>query len=144
MKPITLIGLLALTATVGGASFSARVISDADDEAIRATIQHYFDGGYEMRKGFYPDANMWYVRDGTLHQVPIEDFLSRVEANADRPPGEVTKSIVTIDRFGNAAVAKLELKRPSSLIYDYMSLLKINGEWLIVNKIFDMETTDKE
>ena len=144
MKPITLFGILALTATVGGASLSAPVISDADDEAIRATIQHYFDSGYEMRKGFYPDANMWYVRDDTLHQVPIEDFLSRVEANADRPPGEVTKSIVTIDRFGNAAVAKLELKRPSSLIYDYMSLLKIDGEWLIVNKIFDIEKTDKE
>jgi hypothetical protein len=41
-------------------------------------------------------------------------------------------------------LAKLELKRPSSLIYDYMSLLKIDGEWLIVNKIFDMEKTDKE
>jgi hypothetical protein len=144
MKPITLVVILALTATIGAASFSARVISDADDEAIRATIQHYFDGGYEMRKGFYPDANMLYVRDGALHQVPIKDFLSRVEANADMPRGEVTKSIVTIDRFGNVAVAKLELKRPSSLIYDYMSLLKIDGEWLIVNKIFDMETTDKE
>lgn len=144
MKAITLVGILALTATIGGASVSARVISNPDDEAIRATIQHYFNGGYEMRKGFYPDANMWYVRDGTLNQVPIEDFLSRVEANAGRSQGEVTKSIVTIDRFGNAAVAKLELKRPSSLIYDYMSLLKIDGEWLIVNKIFDMEKTDKE
>ena len=76
--------------------------------------------------------------------MPISDFLSRVEANADRPQGEVTKSIISIDRFGNAAVAKLELDRPTSTIYDYMSLLKIDGQWLIVNKIFDMEKTAEE
>ena len=140
MKALTLAGILALAVTIGGASYSAPSITmDEDDEAIKATVQHYFDGGYEMRKAFYPDANMWYVRDGELHQVPIQDFLTRVEANADEPSGEVTKSVVSIDRFGNAAVAKLELKRPTSVIYDYMSLLKIDGEWKIVNKIFDSE-----
>ena len=46
---------------------------------------------------------------------------------------------MSIDRFGNAAVAKLELLYSNSVIQDYMSLLKIDGEWLIVNKIFDSE-----
>ena len=32
-------------------------------------------------------------------------------------------------------MAKLELKGPDWLLNDYMSLLKIVGEWLIVNKI---------
>jgi hypothetical protein len=41
---------------------------------------------------------------------------------------------------GDAAVAKLELKRPNALITDYMSLLKVDGRWLIVNKIFTRET----
>jgi len=142
MKGLVFTGVIALALTVGGATFATHTTVDADDEAIRATIQHYFDGGYEMRKGFYPDANMWYVRDGQVNQVPIQDFISRVEANADKPQGEVTKTIVSIDRFENAAVAKLELKRPTSLIYDYMSLLKIEGEWKIVNKIFDIERTE--
>ena len=142
MKTITLAGVFALAVTVGGAGYTAyNIAPDEDDEAIRATVQHYFDSGYEMRKAFYPDANMWYVRDGELHQIPIQDFLQRVEDNAGRSQGEVTKSIVSIDRFGNAAVAKLELLYPNSAIYDYMSLLKIDGEWLIVNKIFDRETS---
>ena len=144
MKPLTLTGILALTVTIGGASFSARTVANPDDEAIRATIQHYFDGGFETRKAFYPDATMWYVRDDALHQVAIQDFLSRVESNVDSPQGEVTKSIVTIDRFGAVAVAKLELRRPTSVIYDYMSLLKIDGEWQIVNKIFDIERISEE
>jgi hypothetical protein len=37
-------------------------------------------------------------------------------------------------------VAKLELKRPGSLVTDYMSLLKVSGRWLIVSKIFTRET----
>jgi len=48
----------------------------------------------------------------------------------------VSKKILSIDRFGDAAVAKLELKGPDWRLNDYMSLLKIDGEWLIVNKIF--------
>lgn len=140
MRTLTLTGVLALAITVGGAGYTAyNVAPDEDDEAIRATVQHYFDSGYEMRKAFYPDATMWYIRDGQLHQVPIQDFLDRVESNAGKTQGEVTKSIVSIDRFGNAAVAKLELLYPNSVIYDYMSLLKIDGEWKIVNKIFDSE-----
>jgi hypothetical protein len=140
VKSLTLASLLLLAIAVGGASYSAStLVVDEDDEAIKATVQHYFDSGYEMRKAFYPDANMWYVRDGELNQIPIQDFLKRVEDNAGRSQGEVTKSIVSIDRFGNAAVAKLELLYPNSVIYDYMSLLKIDGEWLIVNKIFDSE-----
>ena len=41
-----------------------------------------------------------------------------------------------MDVVGDAAVAKLELKRPNAVLTDYMSLLKVDGRWLIVNKIF--------
>lgn len=127
---------LTAAAVLSLATVAARP-TDPDEEAITKVIQHYFDGGMEMRKAFYPQANMWYVRDGELVQVPIEDFLTRVEANAgQQPEQEVLKSIVSIDRFKDAAVAKLELKGPNSVIYDYMSLMKADGEWVIVNKIF--------
>jgi Putative lumazine-binding len=41
---------------------------------------------------------------------------------------------------GDAAVAKIALKRPGARLTDYMSLLKVDGRWLIVNKIFTRET----
>lgn len=138
MRALTL-AAIGTAAIMVGAAGAGPDHPSVDEEAIRATIQHYFDSGHEMRKAFYPEANMWYVRDGSLHQVPIQDFLARVEANAGKSSGEVQKSVVSIDMFGNAAVAKLELKRSDSVIYDYMSLLKIDGDWLIVNKIFDSE-----
>lgn len=51
------------------------------------------------------------------------------------PPADVSKKILSIDRLGHVAVAKLELKEFDWLLDDYMSLLKFDGEWLIVNRI---------
>jgi hypothetical protein len=36
-------------------------------------------------------------------------------------------------------VGKIVLDYPNALITDYMSLLKIDGEWKIVNKIFTVQ-----
>ena len=49
------------------------------------------------------------------------------------------RSIESIDVSGNAAVAKIILDYPATRFVDYMSLLKINGEWKIVTKIFYAE-----
>jgi hypothetical protein len=40
---------------------------------------------------------------------------------------------------GNAAVVKTDLEWPNIHYVDYLSLLKIDGEWKIVNKIWHQE-----
>jgi hypothetical protein len=140
--------LLAPTAAAlllaGAADLSARW---ADEAAIRQTVQYYFDGGKNrdsvaLRKAFHPDARMLFVRDGKLAVVPIGEYIARVAENQLKP-GEVdsTKRRVTsVDVAGDAGVARLELERPDALVTDYMSLLKVEGRWVIVNKIFTRET----
>jgi hypothetical protein len=41
-----------------------------------------------------------------------------------------------VDVTGDAAVAKVVLDYPQARITDYMSLLRVDGEWRIVNKTF--------
>jgi hypothetical protein len=58
-------------------------------------------------------------------------------------PGEADSTrrrVAEVDVAGDAAIAKLELERPDALITDYMSLLKVDGRWMIVNKIYTRET----
>jgi Putative lumazine-binding len=127
----------------GAADLSARW---ADEAAIRQTVQYYFDGGKNrdsltLRKAFHPEARMLFARDGKLVVVPIGEYISRVGAERLKP-GEVDsteRKVVSVDVVGDAAVAKLELKRPNALLTDYMSLLKVDGRWQIVNKIFSRE-----
>ena len=121
-----------------------RPAANPDEEAIRRTIGYYFEGGKAgdssiVRKAFHPVAMMFYVRD-SLVQVPIfPEYLRRVAAprSATSGPDQTERRIASIDITGTAAMAKLELASPTAVLTDYMSLLKINGEWTVVNKIFD-------
>lgn len=127
----------------GAADLSAR---RADEAAIRQTVQYYFDGGKNrdslaLRKAFHPEARMLFAKDGRLEVVPIGEYIERVAGSRPKP-GEVDSTkrrVASVDVAGDAAVAKLELQRPDMLITDYMSLLKVDGRWVIVNKIFSRE-----
>jgi protease I len=118
-----------------------------DEAATRQTVQYYFDGGTNrdsvaLRKAFHPDARMLFAKDGRLVVVPIGEYIARVAG--ERPkPGQVDstkKRVTSVDATGDAAIARVELQRPESVITDYMSLLKVDGRWQIVNKIFTRET----
>lgn len=137
MRAYRLPALAALAAIA--ALTGAAVHENADEAAVRATIQHYFDGGMEVRKAFHPSARMTFVSDTGFTLVPIETYLQRVEEGARKNPenrGWPEKKIGNIDITGDAAVARLELGRPGSSVTDYMTLLRIDGNWLIVNKTF--------
>ncbi|MGH7578973.1 MAG: nuclear transport factor 2 family protein [Gemmatimonadales bacterium] len=128
----------------GAADLSARW---ADEAAIRQTVQYYFDGGKNrdsvaLRKAFHPDARMLYAQDGKLVVVPIDEYIARVAGSRPKP-GEVDSTIrrvTSVDVTGDAAIARIELQRPDAMLTDYMSLLKVDSRWQIVNKIFTRET----
>lgn len=140
-----LIAASAALAAAGAADLSARW---ADEAAIRQTVQYYFDGGKNrdslaLRKAFHPDARMLFARDGKLVVVPIGEYITRVGSDP-LEPGEVDsteRKVVSVDVVGDAAVAELELRRPDAILTDYMSLLKVDGRWQIVNKIFTRQTS---
>jgi Putative lumazine-binding len=141
-----LIATSAALLAAGAADLNARWAYEA---AIRQTVQFYFDGGKNrdsltLRKAFHPEARMLFARDGKLVVVPIGEYITRVGSEALKP-GEVDsteRKVVSVDVVGDAAVAKLELKRPAAVLIDYMSLLKVDGRWLIVNKIFTRQTPE--
>ena len=118
---------------------------DSDEQAIRQHIErHYFDGVRRSdtalaHGAFHPVANMYFIREGKLVQRSIPDWLADIARNAPKPaqPDSFKRRVLDVDVSGNAATAKLQLDYANSVIIDYMSLLKENGQWLIVNKIFD-------
>jgi len=138
--------LLLLAAGAALLTGAARAGEDADEIAIRQAVQYYFDGGTNadsntLRKAFHPDAKMLYVREGKFTAVPIGEYITRVGSGKPAAPGTAPqKRVVAIDRFGTAATAKLEQRRPDGgVVVDFMSLLKVDGRWVIVNKIFDRQ-----
>ncbi|MGH7644674.1 MAG: nuclear transport factor 2 family protein [Gemmatimonadales bacterium] len=137
--------MLGIATLVGSVCLTAATRASADEQAIRRTVQSYFDGGRNadsatMRKAFRLDvAHMLFVRDGQLVDVPIPEFVRRTGARrtAAFQPDTFPRRMMLVDVAGTSAVAKLQTVTPVGLVVDYMALLKIDGEWLIVNKIFE-------
>ena len=117
---------------------------DAEETAVRQAIEHYFRGhatgqGEHFRKVFHPESKLFAVRDGKFWQLTSEEYISRSPGKPAEDEAQRKRSIESVDITGNAAVAKVVLDYPSVKFTDYMSLLKIDGEWKIVNKTFHSE-----
>jgi ketosteroid isomerase-like protein len=120
---------------------TAGFAQESEEPAIRETIQHYFQGhatgdGEHFRKAFHPDAKLFFIKDGKLTQWTSEEYISRASGKPAYDEAQRKRRIDSIDVSGNAAVVKVTLDYPRVVFTDYMSMLKIDGKWKIVNKTF--------
>lgn len=131
-RSILALGLLLATA-------SPTLAQSSDFEDIETTVSYYLDGGttndFELlSRAFHPSATMrWIGRDGYTDVNAVDYFR---EIMRPGPPQNRETRVVSIDVSGNAASAILEIDYPTFTFVDYMTLLKIEGEWKIVSKAF--------
>ncbi len=119
---------------------SARA-ENPEEAAIRQAIDHYFQGhatgqGDHFRKVFHPESKLFWIRDGKFNTRTSEEYIARASGKPADDEARRKRRIANIDVTGNAAVVKIVLDYPTATLTDYMSMLKIDGEWKIVNKIF--------
>lgn len=143
---IVILGLLLAGAA---AIFMPARAQNAEDAAVRQAIEHYFRGhatgqGEHFRKVFHPDAKLFAVREGKYWQLTSEEYIARAPGKPAADENQRKRSIESVDISGNAAIAKIVLDYPQVRFTDYMSLLKIDGEWRIVNKTFYAEPKAKQ
>ena len=118
--------------------------ADPEEAAIRSAIDHYFQGhatgdGNHFRQVFHPQSNLYAIREGKYWQLTSADYAARATGQPPADEAKRKRSITSIDRTGNAAVVKLVLDYPSVKFTDYMSMLKVDGQWKIVAKMFEAE-----
>ena len=132
--------ILALSALLWLVPSQSTSTSSGDRSAIETTIGHYFKAGdtsssSELREAFHPAAMMFFVKDGALTGVSQPEWWARSDANKS-PVAASSRQIPVVDVAGDAAFAKVVSVYPTHRFEDYMSLMKIDGRWWIVGKIF--------
>ncbi|HLL71892.1 MAG TPA: nuclear transport factor 2 family protein [Pyrinomonadaceae bacterium] len=143
MKKVVL--LVAVVACAGLMAWSSAARAEQKEEAaVRQAIEHYFRGhatgdGQHFQKVFHPEAKLFWMRDGKFTQRTSADYIAGASGKPAPDEAQRKRSIESIDITGNAAVVKVLLDYPSARLTDYMSMLKIDGEWKIVNKMFVSE-----
>lgn len=145
MKPIILTAFFALLA---GPSFAQDPWVEhqpevaAVDAAVRAPLEAYLRGhatgdAAQFRQAFHDDAEVWGVRGGAVIQWTDDEYISRAgngQAAADE--AQRRRWIEAIDVTGDTGTAKIVLDYPAVKFTDYMQLMRVDGRWLIINKMF--------
>lgn len=117
-----------------------------DDEkaAVRVPLENYIKGHETgdpeyMKKAFHTEGKLIFVRDGKYSTRTFAEYIGGMSGKPAADEKERKRSIEAIDVMGTAAVAKVILDYPTVKFIDYFTLLKIDGEWKIVNKSFHAE-----
>lgn len=130
---------VAVTASAQPAPPPAAPASPSDYARIEQTLHYYLDGGTNndfetLRRAFHPSATMRFIGGDGYTDVNVLDYFG--ERMRPGPKQDRATRVVSIDVSGDAASARLEIEYPTFTFVDYMTLLEIDGEWLIVSKVF--------
>ena len=145
MKTITRLAAFAAVVTLTvAAPDAARAQSAADEAAVRTAVEAYLTAhatgsSAGLRPVFHPVANLYFVRDDTLATRSGQDYLDGMRGTPAPDEAQRRRWISMVDVTGDAAVARVVLDYPTATITDYFALLRIEGEWRIVNKIFSSQ-----
>ena len=145
MKKLTLlIAIAASVAFLAAAWLPPAGAQDKEEAAVRQTLDYYLQGhatgnGEFFKKAFHPEAKLFWIREGQFATRTSAEFIAGANGKPAADERERKRSIESVDITGNAAIAKIVLDYPSGRFTDYMSLLKVDGEWKIVNKTFVVE-----
>ena len=114
---------------------------DPEIAAIRAVVDAYISANpARLRQAFLDSMNLYTTDEkGSLRTIPFAEYLQHVTTNSNSPQEERQATIDSIDRTGNVAVAKVTTIRPHARVTDYLSLIRIDDQWKIVNKSFFVE-----
>jgi hypothetical protein len=136
-----------LAAIIGGLLFlgtkELHAAGEAEAAAARIPLENYINAHATgnpdyIRKAFFPDAKIMAFRDGRLLNLSVEEFASRFSGKPAADESQRKRRNDSLDITGNAGIARIVLDYPDATLTDYMSLLKVDGEWKIVNKVFNV------
>ena len=110
-----------------------------DVQVIECLLQDYFDGLYEgdvakLRNVFHDDA--WLK--GSNFRKPREEWLAAV-ATRPIPKNEGMEygfKVISLDIVDDQAMAKVDVPLLAAHFIDFLGLLKEDGKWKIVNKMY--------
>lgn len=118
--------------------FSVSTYAQSEDEGIKAALNDYLEGGSvgdtaRLNRAFFPYANLRNLsKEGKVSEQPVKKFIASVPAGG----AKWISKIVSYSYAGTAATAITEEELPNFKFVDFLNLLKINGEWKIVSRVY--------
>lgn len=116
------------------------MVSVNDYQAVKDTLNKYLEAGKKgkseiMKQAFHKDAIMYNADNGEINGGKIKALFDYIDNNPAAP--EIEAEITSIDIVGNIAYARVESNNwHGARFSDMFLLLKDNGVWKILTKVF--------
>ena len=124
-------------------STNIKIISTKDYEDVVETVKKYAEG---LRIGnvatisnpFHKDAVMYGYTNGELSGGPIDNLYGFVEKNGTAPDIKTHLDVLAITP--TTAVVRVDMEKDGigANYTDFHTLIKINGNWQIIAKVYHM------
>jgi len=117
-------------------------MSNDDIQLIESTIQYYINGaksgkGDDMKPAFHKDATIFGYIGNDLFAGPIKKLFDWNDENGAAT--DIVTNITNIDVEGLIATVRLESDNWTGHKFtDFFTLLKVDGDWKIMNKVFHL------
>lgn len=116
----------------------------SDYDAITNLLQHYINGaisgkGLEMKPAFHDDATIFGFVGDDLFAGPIQGLYDWNDSNG--PAKDLVCRIVSIDIVETVASVRIETENWTGHRFtDFLNLLKLDGQWKVMNKVFHLHS----
>jgi len=137
---LAIVGMLALIAGVSAGS------APSDEDAITATAMDYIEGWYtgdaaRMERALHPDLAKRIVIAGPDGKSVLQDMTAQQligatasAAGTRTPENERRMDVKVLDIYENAASVRIT----AGEWIDYLHVGKVDGEWKIINVLWEM------
>ena len=116
-----------------------------DYEDVLAAMEGYVQGlktgdVAELKKTFHQNAIMYGHLGNDLSQGSIDNLYTYVEKFGAAP--NIKTNLTVLHKTPTTAIVRIEMEHDAADedFTDYHSLIKINGEWKVVSKLFHLYT----
>ncbi len=123
---------------------STATLNVTEYDVIADVVQHYIDGarsgkGDDMKPAFHEDATIFGYAGADLFAGSIQRLFDWVDEHD--PATSLQARIASLDVVDSVATVRLELDNWIGSRYtDMFTLLKVDGEWKIMNKVFHLHS----
>ena len=119
-------------------------MSSDERRAIEQAVQTYLDGLYEgdadkLASVFAETSALTYEQDGKLTVLTRAQWLQWVRERPKPKDKGLPRDdvILLVDQAGpTTALVKVKCQIPPRFFTDYLSLLKVDGRWVVAQKVF--------
>jgi len=114
-----------------------------DTETIKKALTEFYFGGLKngdaklLDQIFHDEFRMMSINnEGILSIVNKQTFLGWYETPRENNSEEWSFEVYSVDVTGHEASAKVRIENKQTKYIDYFNLLKIDGKWWIMHKIY--------